>query len=70
MMTESVELTVTGMKCGGCETNVKAKLNSIDGVLSVEASSKEKKVSVEFEESKTDLEAIKTAIAEAGFTVE
>ncbi|WP_020561531.1 heavy-metal-associated domain-containing protein [Methylosarcina fibrata] len=69
-MTESVELTVTGMKCGGCETNVKAKLNSIDGVLSVEASSKEKKVSVEFEESKTDLEAIKTAIAEAGFTVE
>jgi copper chaperone len=69
-MTESVELTVTGMKCGGCESNVKTKLNSIDGVLSVNASSKEKKVSVEFDEEKTDLEAIKAAIAEAGFTVE
>ncbi|MGZ8095166.1 MAG: heavy-metal-associated domain-containing protein [Methylosarcina sp.] len=69
-MTESVELAVTGMKCGGCEANVKAKLNSIDGVLSVDASSKDKKVSVEFDEDKTDLEAIKTAIAEAGFTVE
>jgi copper chaperone len=69
-MTESVELTVTGMKCGGCEANVKTKLNSIDGVLSVNASSKEKKVSVEFDEDKTDLEAITAAIAEAGFTVE
>lgn len=69
-MTESVELTVTGMKCGGCEANVKTKLNSIDGVLSVEASSKEKKVSVEFDDGKTDLEAIKTAIVEAGFIVE
>lgn len=69
-MTESVELTVTGMKCGGCEANVKTKLNSIDGVLSVEASSKEKKVSVEFDDGKTDLEVIKTAIVEAGFIVE
>lgn len=69
-MTESVELAVTGMKCGGCEANVKAKLNSVDGVLKVDASSKDKKVTVEFDRNRTDLEAIKAAIAEAGFTVE
>ena len=69
-MTESVELAVTGMKCGGCETNVKARLNAIEGVLAVNASSKEKKVNVEFDAEKTDLDAIRAAIVEAGFTVE
>jgi copper chaperone len=69
-MTESVELTVTGMKCGGCEANVKAKLSAIDGVLTVNASSKEKQVKVEFDGEKTGLAAIKAAIAEAGFKVE
>lgn len=58
------------MKCGGCESNVKNKLGAIDGVLSVTASSKEKKVGVDYDAAKTDLETIKAAIAEAGFTVE
>ena len=69
-MAESIELTVSGMKCGGCETNVKSKVGALDGVLSVTASSKEKKVGVDYDAAKTDLAAIKAAIAEAGFTVE
>ncbi|WP_374088663.1 heavy-metal-associated domain-containing protein [Methylomicrobium lacus] len=69
-MAESIELTVTGMKCGGCESNVKTKLGAIDGVHAVTASSKEKKVGVDYDAAKTDLAAIKAAIAEAGFTVE
>lgn len=69
-MTESVSLTVTGMKCGGCETNVTSKLQAIDGVLSVNASSKDKQVNVEFDAGKTSLDAITEAIVEAGFTVE
>jgi copper chaperone len=69
-MTESVSLTVTGMKCGGCETNVTNKLKAIDGVLSVNASSKDKEVNVEFDAEKTSLDAITEAITEAGFTVE
>jgi len=54
-MAESIELTVTGMKCGGCESNVKNKLGEIDGVLAVTASSKEKKVGVDYDVAKTDL---------------
>jgi copper chaperone len=69
-MTESVSLTVTGMKCGGCESNVTSKLEAIDGVLSVNASSKDKEVNVEFDAEKTSLGAITEAIIEAGFTVE
>ena len=69
-MTESVSLSVTGMKCGGCEANVTGKLKTIDGVLSVSASSKDKQVDVEFDAGKTSLEAIIDAITDAGFTVE
>jgi copper chaperone len=69
-MTESVILTVSGMKCGGCEANVAGKLNAIDGVVSVKASSKDRQVRVEFNSEKTSLTVIKNAIAEAGFTVE
>ncbi|MEY3807444.1 MAG: Heavy-metal-associated domain, partial [Pseudomonadota bacterium] len=36
-MIESISLTVIGMKCGGCEANVKTELNAIEGVLSVNA---------------------------------
>lgn len=69
-MIESVSLTVTGMKCGGCETNVTNKLKAIDGVLSVNASSKDKEVNVEFDAGKTGLDAITEAIIDAGFSVE
>jgi len=69
-MSESVVLNVSGMKCGGCESSVTNSLKAIDGILSVTASSKDKQVKVEFDAEKTGLQAIKTAIAGAGFTVE
>ena len=68
-MSESVSLAVTGMKCGGCESNVKTKLNAIDGVLSVEAASKENKVDIEFDAEKTNADVLIKAITEAGFVV-
>ncbi|MGZ8189621.1 MAG: heavy-metal-associated domain-containing protein [Methylococcaceae bacterium] len=69
-MIESVVLNVTGMKCGGCESNVTDKLTAVDGVLSVLATSKDNEVRVEFDTEKTTLDAIKDAITDAGFTVE
>lgn len=68
-MSESASLVVTGMKCGGCENIVTAKLNTVPGIISVTASSKEKKVDVEFDSKETDLSAIAHAITEAGYTV-
>jgi len=68
-MSESISLDVTGMKCGGCETNVKKKLTAMAGIVSVEASSKENKVEVEFEAETVNVDAISQAITEAGFVV-
>jgi copper chaperone len=68
-MIETVSLTVTGMKCGGCESNVTDKLKAIDGVLSVNASYKDNEVNVEFDAEKTSLDIIEDAIIEAGFTL-
>jgi copper chaperone len=68
-MTESASLTVTGMKCGGCENNVTTKLKSMAGIISATASSKDKLVNVEFDSQKIDLKAIADAITDAGYTV-
>ncbi|NOT83269.1 MAG: heavy-metal-associated domain-containing protein [Methylococcaceae bacterium] len=68
-MSESVILNVTGMKCGGCETNVTLKLNALDGVKSVKASHREKQVTVEFDADKTSVAAITQAIIAAGYVV-
>lgn len=68
-MIESVVLSVTGMKCGGCESNVSDKLSAIAGVVAVTASSKNAEVSVEFDSSQTSLDSIKAAITDAGYTV-
>jgi copper chaperone len=68
-MTESASLTVTGMKCGGCESNVTNKLKSIEGIITATASSKDKLVTVEFEPDKTSLKAIAQAITDIGYSV-
>ncbi len=69
-MSESISLTVTGMKCGGCENNAKSALNALDGIISVEASSKENRVDVEFEPEKADVELISETITKTGYKVE
>jgi copper chaperone len=68
-MIDSDVLTVTGMKCGGCEANVTAKLSAVDGVISVVASFKENEVKVEYDTEKTSLDAIEDIITDAGFKV-
>lgn len=68
-MTQILSLNVTGMKCGGCEANVKTAVQKLDGIVNVQASAKENKVDVEFEAGKTDASAIKQAITAAGFNV-
>jgi copper chaperone len=69
-MSEFLSLTVSGMKCGGCESNVTAKLKTIEGIRSVKASSQDKEVSIEYDADKTNLNDIKDAIIKAGYTVE
>ena len=68
-MIESQTLTVTGMKCGGCEANVIAKLKPLSGIISVTASAKNNEVSIEYNNELTDISTLKAAIIDAGFEV-
>ena len=69
-MTESASLNVTGMKCGGCETNVKEKLGGRDGIVSMNVSHKDNTVEVEFDGNQISLEEIKKGSMEAGYSVD
>lgn len=69
-MSETIVLAVTGMKCGGCETNISDKLKGLDGVLSVSASHKDSKVEVGYDPAKIEVEEIEDAVIDAGFSVE
>mgnify|MGYP000134850327 CR=1 FL=1 len=69
-MTTTVKLTVTGLKCGGCENTVKEQLNGKTGVVSVVASHADDCVEVEFDETVTSEDDLIELIESAGFTVE
>jgi copper chaperone CopZ len=62
-------LSVTGMKCGGCENTVRETVQALAGVVSVQPNFRENTVEVEYEEDKADLGAIRQAIVAKGFQV-
>lgn len=65
----TVQLKVQGMKCGGCESNVKEAVNACPGVSAVKASHKENLVEIELDPDTADVAAIRQAIVARGFTV-
>lgn len=68
-MTESLTLTVEGMKCGGCEAIIINKLKSLAGIDSVTASRLTKEVQVEYDGNVTGPDTIAQVITEAGYKV-
>lgn len=69
-MSENIVLNVQGMKCGGCENNVRTKLELVDGILSVSASHQNNQIDVEYDPANTNLEIIKAQIQKVGYQVE
>ena len=69
-MIQTINLTVTGMKCGGCETNVVGKLTALADVESAVANFKENVVSVDFDADQIDVDELEEVIIAAGFGVE
>lgn len=69
-MIQTINLTVTGMKCGGCETNIVEKLTALAGVESAVANFKENVVSVGFDADQIDVDELEDVIIAAGFGVE
>lgn len=68
-MSETLQLAVTGMTCGGCENAVKRVLMQTDGVEEVTASHTESLVGVTFDPAKVTPVLLKEKIAGLGYDV-
>jgi copper chaperone len=68
-MTETLQLTVTGMTCGGCENAVKKALQQIDGVEEVSASHSANLVGVSYDADRVTRAMLKQRIEALGYDV-
>ena len=66
---KSVEIQCSGMTCTGCENSLKSKVKKVDGVKDVIADHKTNVVKASYDPAKTNVDAIKNAISDAGFDV-
>lgn len=67
---KSVEIQCSGMTCTGCEYTISGKVKKIDGVTDVIADYNTNVVKASYDPAKTNVDAIKNAITDAGFDVE
>ncbi len=58
------------MECSSCENKIKSNLRFEKGVKSVKPSAKEQIVVIEFDDSKTNIDALKAAFAKIGYEAE
>ena len=65
----TVELTVGGMKCGGCAGHVKKSLEKLDGVARVSIDLTTKLVVVVYAPNKVSAATIRKTIAELGYVI-
>ena len=64
----SSNFDVTGMACGGCESNVTDALSAIEGVTAVDADHETDRVTVEHDDGVSP-DALTDAIVDAGYEV-
>jgi copper chaperone len=68
-MSEKIQLTVTGMTCGGCENAVTRAVSQLAGVERVTASHTANQVEVTFDEHQVNAGMIRERIETLGYTV-
>ena len=66
---QNVTIKISGMSCGGCTSSVTKALEQIDGVSAVDVTLEPGQATVEFDEAKTNLATLNTAVEDAGFDV-
>ncbi len=67
---KSLTLPVEGMTCASCVARVEKTLKKVEGVGSVNVNLATEKVSLEFDESKTDLSKLAEIVNEAGYKLD
>ncbi|MBO0331891.1 mercuric transport protein MerTP [[Muricauda] lutisoli] len=66
---KTIEFKISGMTCAGCEEHVTHKVNKLSGVVKSTASFENGNAIIEFDNSKTDIMEIETAINGTGYSV-
>lgn len=66
---QTVEFSIDGMTCAGCEAHMDHEVNKLPGIISSTASYEKGNTKVEFNTSKTDIDEIEKAINATGYTV-
>ena len=64
---QTVTLSVPGMTCSACPITVKAALNRVEGVTSVDVRYEERDATVTFYDEKTTVDALTQATTNAGY---
>ena len=69
MATQTVNLPVRGMTCGGCARTVERKLSSTPGVAKVTVDLEGGSATVEYDASAVQPEALANAVRQLGYEV-
>jgi mercuric ion binding protein len=64
---QTITLSVPGMTCAACPLTVKQALNKVQGVTKTEVSYEKKQAVVSFDDTKTTVQALTKATADAGY---
>lgn len=64
-----VTLNVEGMTCDGCENAIKAGVETLEGIATVESSHEEGWTKVKYDKSTTSVQDIEAKITDTGYTV-
>ncbi|MEY2343290.1 mercury resistance system periplasmic binding protein MerP [Acidithiobacillus sp. IBUN Pt1247-S3] len=65
--TQTVTLSIPGMTCGACPITVRTALDRVPGVEKVVIDEAQKLVTVSYDDSKTDAQALTKATKDAGY---
>jgi copper ion binding protein len=69
MAKSNVELQVEGMTCQGCVRSIEMKLSKVPGVESAHVNLSEGKATVEYDDSRANVDQLIGAVEQIGFRV-
>ncbi|MBF8962162.1 mercuric transport protein MerTP [Pontibacter sp. FD36] len=67
--TRTVEFSISGMTCSGCEAHVEQEVNALSGIVNAKASYDSGNAVVEFDSTKTNVSAIREAVLRTAYKV-
>src|SRR5690606_27183629 len=66
---QQAEFKIHGMTCTGCEAHVEHEINQLNGIITAEASYEDGNAIVEFDQTFTNIDSIKSAISNTGYKI-